>query len=74
MRMGPTDAECAQACADAHDATFVLFDGKTAYILSDQKAAAPLAAKHVVVVGTLDAKSRTIKVESISAVGTAARR
>lgn len=67
MRMGPTDAECAAACIEAHGAVYILFDGNNAYDLSDQKAAAKLAAKKVKVVGTLDAKGKLIHVESISA-------
>jgi hypothetical protein len=68
MRMGPTDAECARACAMAHGAAYVLYDGKTAYVLSDQKTPDKFAAQKVTVIGTLDAKTRTIQVESISAV------
>ncbi|HZP31991.1 MAG TPA: hypothetical protein VFB23_01420 [Candidatus Acidoferrales bacterium] len=68
MQMGPTDAACTMACNDVHGASFVLYDGKTAYELSDQKAAAKFPAQKVAVVGTLDAKSKTIRVESISAV------
>jgi hypothetical protein len=67
MRMGPTDAECTTACIDAHGATFVLFDGKTAHALSDQRTPAKFPAQKVKVVGTLDAKTKTIAVESISA-------
>src|SRR5664279_1626099 len=37
MRMGPTDAECVTACVSEHGGTYVLFDGKNAYALSDQK-------------------------------------
>jgi hypothetical protein len=66
MRMGETDAECATACVEAHDAMFVLYDGKVAFELSDQKAAAPYAGKKVTVSGTLDAKSNTIRVQSIA--------
>jgi hypothetical protein len=67
MRMGPTDAECAAACIEAHGAQYVLFDGESALTLSDQKAAAKFAAKKVKVTGTLDAKTHTIRVESITA-------
>jgi hypothetical protein len=67
MRMGPTDAECTLACNDAHGAEYVLYDGKAAYTLSDQKAPERFAGKKVTVTGTLDAKTRTIHVESISA-------
>jgi type 1 fimbria pilin len=66
MKMGPTDAECARACNEEHDAAFVLFDGKMVYALSDQKAPAKFAGKKVTVTGTLDAKTNTIRVESIT--------
>jgi hypothetical protein len=67
MRMGPTDAECTKACIDAHGALYVLYDGKNSYTLSDQKAPEKFAAQKVKVVGTLDAKTKTIHVESITA-------
>jgi hypothetical protein len=67
MRMGPTDAECAKACAEEHDAAYVLFDGKTVYQLSDQKTPPRFAGKKVTVVGSLDDKTKTIHVESIAA-------
>ena len=67
MRMGPTDAECAMACVSAHDATYVLYDGKDVYTLSDQKTPEKFAAQKVRVVGTLNAKTKTIQVESMSA-------
>jgi hypothetical protein len=66
MRMGPTDAECARACITSHGATYVLYDGKSAYVLSDQKTPDAFAAQKVRVVGTLDAKTKTIRVESIA--------
>lgn len=65
MRMGPTDAECTTACISAHGAAYVLFDGKEVYGLSDQKTPAQFAGQKVTVTGTLDAKTRTIHVESI---------
>ncbi len=65
MRMGPTDAECARACNEEHDAAFVLYDGKTVYGLSDQRAPAKFAGRKVTVTGTLDAKTHTIRVVSI---------
>lgn len=67
MKMGSTDAECAKACVDAHGAAYVVYDGKAAYGLSDQKTAATLVAKRVRVVGTVDAKTKKIAVESIRA-------
>lgn len=68
MRMGPTDAECTVACVSIHDASYVLFDGKENYTLSDQKTPEKFAAKKVTVIGTLDAKTKTIQVDSITAV------
>jgi hypothetical protein len=67
MKMGPTDAECAIACVDAHGATFVLYDGKTMFALSDQKTAEKFAGKNVAVTGTLDAATKTIRVDSMVA-------
>jgi hypothetical protein len=67
MRMGSNDAECAIACVDAHGAQYVLYDGRTAYWLSDQKAPIQFAGRKVKVVGTLDPKTRTIQVDSIAA-------
>jgi hypothetical protein len=66
MRMGATDAECAIACVDAHGATFVLFDGKDVFVLSNQGTAEKFAGKKVTVVGTLDVAARTINVDSIT--------
>jgi hypothetical protein len=68
MRMGPTDADCTIACVAAHGATYVLYDGKEAYTLSDQQTPEKFAAQRVRVVGTLDAKSKRIQVSSITAV------
>ena len=66
MKMGSTDAECTLACIDAHGATYVLYDGKEAYTLSDQRTPEKFAGQKVTVVGTLDAKTNTIKVDSIT--------
>ncbi len=66
MRMGPTDAECVTACVAAHGATYVLYDGTNVYELSDQQTPEKFAAKKVTVTGTLDARTKTIKVESIT--------
>src|SRR5579885_2116591 len=65
MRMGPTDAECVKACIEDHGASYVLYDGKNAYTLSDAKKAAPFAAVKVKVTGTLDSAKKTIQVDSI---------
>ena len=67
MRMGPTDEECVTACIDLHDASYMLYDGKNSYTLSDQKTPERFAAKKVIVSGTLDAKTKTIHVASMKA-------
>lgn len=67
MRMGPTDAECTTACVEAHGAMYVLYDGKNVYTLSDQRTPEKFAGQKVKVVGTLDVKSKTIQVDSITA-------
>lgn len=66
MQMGPTDAECAKACIDVHGAQYVLYDGKTAYTLSDQRTPEKIVGKKVKVIGTLNAKTKTIQVDSIA--------
>ena len=68
MRMGSTDAECTIACVDAHGAQYVLFDGKDVYTLSDQQTPEKFAGKKVTVTGTLNAGTRTIQVDSITAI------
>ena len=67
MRMGPTDADCTIACVMSHGAGYVLADGKNVYALSDQTTPEKLAGRKVQVVGTLDAKTKSIHVESITA-------
>ena len=67
MRMGSTDAECAIACVSSHGALYVLYDGKPYYRLSDQRTPEKFAGQKVTVIGTLDAKTRTIQVDSIAA-------
>ena len=68
MRMGPTDAECTIACVYAHGTRYALYDGKNVYILSDQKTPEQFAGQKVRVVGTLDPKTKTIQVESMTPV------
>ena len=67
MRMGSTDAECARACVSAHGASFVLYSDKEVYALSDQQTPDKFAGQKVTVTGTLDAKTKTIQVKSITA-------
>lgn len=67
MQMGPTDADCARACADEHGSPLVLVDGEVVYTLSDQKQARAFAGTKVQVVGVLDSAAHTIRVTSIRA-------
>ena|ERR1019366_985333 len=67
MKMGATDAECTIACIDAHGAQYVLYDGKEVYTLSDQRTPEKFAGKKMTVTGALDAKTKTIHVDSINA-------
>lgn len=66
MQMGPTDADCTKACVSAHGAEYVLVNGKDVYRLSNQNAPEPFAGQRVSIVGTLDAGTRTIRVDSIA--------
>ena len=67
MRMGPTDAACVRACIRDHGSSYVLYDGKDIYTLSDQQAPEEFVGQKVTVVGTLDSKTRTIQVNSMAA-------
>jgi hypothetical protein len=67
MQMGPTAKDCTHACIDIHGASYVLYDGKNTYQLSNQKMPDLFAGQKVKVVGTLDAKTKTIQVDSITA-------
>ncbi|MEO8049720.1 MAG: hypothetical protein ABI833_04825 [Acidobacteriota bacterium] len=66
MQMGPTDAECTIACNRAHGAEYVLYDGRHAYNLSDQQKPEKFAGQRVAIIGSLDAKTQTIQVDSIA--------
>jgi hypothetical protein len=67
MRMGPTDEECTVACINEHGAMYVLYDGKDVYALRDQRTLEKFAGHKVAVRGTLDVKTKTIQVDSITA-------
>jgi hypothetical protein len=67
MQMGPTDADCTVACVSIHGVAYVLADGKNIYVLSDQRTPEKFAGQKVKVVGTLNTKTNTIQVDSISA-------
>src|SRR5688572_13455565 len=66
MRMGSTDADCTNACVDAHGAAYVLYDGKTAFTLKGQQPLQKFAGQKVTITGALDTKTGTIQVDSIA--------
>jgi len=51
----------------------MLYDGKSAYFLSDQKTPEKFAAQRVRVTGTLDAKTMTIHVDSMAVAASRSR-
>lgn len=68
-----TDAECTVACVSAHGAPYVLYDGKEVYTLSNQRTPEKFAAQKVTVIGTVDAKTKTIQVDSMASATFAMR-
>jgi hypothetical protein len=66
MKMG-TDEKCVTECVKGMNAKYALNDGANVYVLSDQKTPAKFAAKKVKVTGTLDEKTKILKVEKIEA-------
>jgi len=70
MRMGPTDAECAYACVDAHGALYVLVSGKDVYTFSDQQLSAKFAGLKVRATGIVEIVKdvKNFRVDSITAI------
>ncbi|MSO56263.1 MAG: hypothetical protein EXQ55_04980 [Acidobacteria bacterium] len=66
MRMGSTDAECTAACVSAHGAAYVLYDGRNVYTLTGRQELEPFSGRKVRVIGALDARAHTIRIESIT--------
>ena len=66
MRMGSNNAECTTACVSAHGAAYILYDGKNVYRLSGGPTPEPFAGRKVKIAGALDAKTHTIRVDSIT--------
>jgi hypothetical protein len=65
MVQGQPDDKCIAMCVKGTSSQYALFDGKTVLKLSDQKTPAKYEARRVKVTGTLNEKTRTIKVSSI---------
>jgi hypothetical protein len=65
MKVSP-DSKCVQECVK-RGSKYALFDGKSAYVLSDQKAAEPFAGQKVRITGTLNEKTKVLEVNSVAA-------
>ncbi len=63
---GSPDAKCARDCVKGMGSKYVLAEGDRVYVLSDQKMPEKYAGQKVNVEGTLDAKTKTLQVKSIS--------
>ena len=64
MKVTP-DSKCVVECVK-HGSKYALHDGKTAYVLSDQKTPEQFAGRKVKVTGTLFEKTRILQVDSIT--------
>ncbi len=67
MKVTP-DSKCVLECVK-HGYKYQLYDGKNAYLLSDQKTPEKFAGQKVKITGTLNENTKIIKVDSISADG-----
>jgi hypothetical protein len=67
MMKDQPDDRCVKMCAKGQY-VYALFDGANVLKLSDQKTPAKYAAQKVKVTGTLDEKTKTIKVSSIEPI------
>jgi len=67
MKVTP-DSKCVAACVKS-GSKYALYDGKNAYVLSDQKTPEQFAGQKVKVTGTLFEKTKIVQVESITADG-----
>jgi len=69
MVRGQPDNECVALCVKGTSSQYALYDGKSVFKLTDQKAAAKFSAQRVKVTGILNDKTRTIKVSSMEPEG-----
>lgn len=67
MKVTP-DSKCVLECVK-QGSKYALFDGKSSYILSDQKTPEQFAGQKVKVTGTLSEKTKILKVDSIAGDG-----
>jgi hypothetical protein len=68
MMKDQPDDKCIKMCVRG-SSEYALFDGENVFKLSDQSKPAKFAAQKVKVTGTLDPKTKTIKIGSIEGVG-----
>jgi hypothetical protein len=62
------DSKCVLECVkNDKSVKFALYDGKEVYVLSDQKTPEQFAGQKVTVNGTLNEKTKILRVDSISA-------
>ncbi|MBZ5582494.1 MAG: hypothetical protein LAQ30_09895 [Acidobacteriia bacterium] len=59
------DSKCVTECVK-HGSKYALYDGKAVYVLSDQKTPEQFAGQKVKVTGTLNEKTKILKVDSIT--------
>ena len=69
MVAGQPDDKCIAMCVKGTSSQYGLYDGKEVLKLSDQKTPAKFAAQRVKITGTLNEKTKTIKVATIEAAG-----
>jgi hypothetical protein len=69
MKVTP-DSKCVRECVRL-GSKYALFDGKAAYVLSDQQTSAQFAGQKVKIAGVLYEKTNILRVDSISADGSA---
>ena len=69
MTAGQPDDKCIAMCVKGSSSEYALFDGTDVLRLSDQKKPARFASQRVKVTGTLNEKTKTIKLESIESEG-----
>ncbi len=67
MKVTP-DSKCVKECVK-DGSKYALFDGKAAYVLSDQTTPEQFAGQKVKITGTLNEKTKILAVDSIKADG-----
>ena len=66
MAAGQPDEKCVAMCVKGSGSQYALYDGKDVWKLSDQKKPAQFTAQRVTITGSVNEKTKTIKVKTIS--------